>query len=167
MFEVGKMLLGLFTFIIFFAAILFLAYVSTKFLGSKMSRGMKGKHLKVVDTIVLGFDRQIYLIKAGEQLFLVSSSNKNINFLTLLDNNSVKLTEEDIKSMDQEQPINVSNMFSSYLDKFRGLSKKTEIETPEESSNAETNRFSNNLSKLKGIFSKINSQKNEDEKPNE
>lgn len=167
MLDFGKIVLGLFSFFIFFAAILFLAYVSTKFLGTKMSRGMRGRHLKIVETITLGFDRQIYLMKVGEQLLLVASSNKNIHFLTTLDSNLVTLTEEDLKQIDKEQQMGMDNVFKNYLEMFKGLYKKNEDTVSEENPSTEVNKFDHNLHKLKNIFSKINSQKNGDEKPNE
>lgn len=163
---IGVFFYGLF-YLILFAAILFLAYVSTKLLGAKAVRGMRGRHLKVVDSIVLGFDRQIYLIKAGEQFLLVSSSNKSIKFMTLLDSSQVRLTEEDLKELEQEQTISVNTVFKNYFEMFRNLSPKKEASISLKENNPNEARFNQNLNKLKGIFSKINSEKNGDEKPNE
>lgn len=156
---------GLFYFLILFAAILFLAYVSTKFLGVKVSRGMKGKYIKVVDSITLGFDKQVYLVKVGDQLLLISSSNKNIRFITHLDKNLITLDEEDLKMLDEDSPVNFNSAFKSYFETFRNKSSKSGDTVVDESTET-ANRFSQNLSKLKGIFSKINSEKNGDEKLN-
>jgi len=163
----SNQIIGLLFFIIFFAATLFLAYVSTKLLGSKISKGMRGKHLKVIDSIGLGFDKQIHLIKVGEQLLLVSSSNKSLKFMTLLDNNIVKLTKEELELVDQAQETSIDNVFKNYLEMFKHMSKKADKTVIEEVSKDDESRFNNNLSKLKGIFSKIKSDKNGDEKPNE
>ena len=158
-------ILGLLFFIIFFAATLFLAYVSTKLLGSKVSKGMRGKHLRVIDSIGLGFDKQIHLIKVGEQMLLVSSSNKDLKFMTLLDNDIVKLTKEEF--VEQVQQTSIDNVFKSYLEMFKNMSKKADKTEMQEVSKDDENKFNNNLNKLKGIFSKIKSEKNGDEKPNE
>lgn len=160
--------LGLFYFLILFGAILFLAYVSTKFLGAKVSRGMRGKYIKVVDSVTLGFDRQVHLVKVGEQLLLISSSNKNIRFLAVLDKSLIKLSEEDLRQLEGEQQINVNNTFKNYFEMFKNISGKNGNITGEDNAVSETaNKFNQNLNKLKGIFSKINSEKNGDEKPNE
>ncbi len=164
--DIGVFFYGLF-YLVLFAAILFLAYVSTKLLGAKAVRGMRGRHLKVVDTIVLGFDRQIYLIKVGDQFLLVSFSNKSIKFMTLLDSSQVRLTEEDLKELEHEQQISANTVFKNYFEMFRNLSPKKEGNTSLEANNPNEARFNQNLNKLKGIFSKINSEKNGDEKPNE
>ncbi len=158
---------GLLYFSVLFAAILFLAYVSTKFLGSKLSRGMKGTHIKVVDSLSLGFDRQIYLIKVGEQLLLVSSSNKSIQFLTLLDNSLVGLSEEDLKVIEHQPETQTGSNFRNYLDIFKNLPQKSDGPASQYSTDLQSSRFKQNLDKLRGIFSKINSEKNGDEKPNE
>lgn len=158
---------SVFFFLIFFGAILFLAFVSTKLLGSKASKGMRGRHLKVIDTITLGFDKQIHLVKVGEQLLLVSSSNKSIQFLSSLDSNLVKISEEDMKIIEEENTIKIENVFKNYLEVFKNTNKKSEDSKPIIGLDTETNRFDQNLSKLKRIFSKINSEKNGDEKPNE
>ncbi len=158
---------GLLYFSVLFAAILFLAYVSTKFLGSRLSRGMRGNYIKVVDSVSLGFDRQIYLIRVGGQLLLVSSSNKSIQFLTLLDNTLVGLSEEDLKVIEQEPETGTASTFKNYLDVFKNPPGKTNGPISQHNTDLNSNRFKQNLDKLRGIFSKINSEKNGDEKPNE
>lgn len=162
-----RSIVNLFFFLLFFSAILFLAYVSTKLLGSRALKGMKGQHLKIIDTITLGFDKQIYLVKIGEQLLLVSSSNKSIQFLTLLDNNLVRISEEDIKMHEEVSVPKTENVFKNYLDMFKNINKKSNDSMPGIGSETESNQFNQNLNKIKNIFSKINSEKNGDEKPNE
>ncbi|MGE5329255.1 MAG: flagellar biosynthetic protein FliO [Deltaproteobacteria bacterium] len=160
-----SLFLGLIYFLILFGAILFLAYVSTKFLGTKVSGKMRGKHFRIVDSVILGFDKQIFLVKVGEQLFLTACSNKVINSITLLDKDAIKLTEEEIKVLEQ-QPEN-QDSFKNYLDMFRKISKKDSVDNIDITSDNESNKFKQNLNKLKGILSRINSQENGDEKLNE
>ncbi|HOJ09612.1 MAG TPA: flagellar biosynthetic protein FliO [Clostridiales bacterium] len=68
-----------------FASILFLAYISTKYIGSKAGQIGRGKYLRVIETICLGKDRYLHLIKAGEEFILVSSSVKGIEVLKSTD----------------------------------------------------------------------------------
>lgn len=159
------LLLGLIYFLILFGSIIFLAYISTKFLGTKVSGKMRGKHFRIIDSVVLGFDKQIFLIKVGEQIFLTACSNKVINSITLLDRDVLKLTDEEIKELEQ-QPEN-KDSFKNYLDMFRNVSKKEPFENNNMKPELESNNFRQNLNKLKGILSRINSQENGDEKLNE
>ncbi|MGE5473463.1 MAG: flagellar biosynthetic protein FliO [Ignavibacteriales bacterium] len=157
--------LGLIYFVVIFGSIIFLAYVSTKFLGTKASGKMRGKYFRIIDSVVLGFDKQIFLVKVGEQIFLTACSNKVINSITLLDKDVLKLTDEEMKSLEQ-QPEN-KDSFKNYLDMFRNTSKKEHFDNDSVQSEQESNNFRQNLNKLKGILSRINSQENGDEKLNE
>ena len=157
---------GLIYFLILFGSILFLAYVSTKFLGAKASGKMRGKYFRIIDSVVLGFDKQIFLVKVGEQLLLTACSNKVINSITLLEKDVLRLTEEEMKAL--EQPPENQDGFKNYLDMFKNLSKKeSTVKNDETNTNNESNNFRQNLNKLKGILSRINSQENGDEKLNE
>jgi len=163
-----NLFLGLVYFLILFGSIIFLAYVSTKFLGTKVSGKMRGKHFRIIDSVILGFDKQIFLVKVGEQLFLTACSNKVINSITLLDKDTLNLSEEEIKVLEQ-QPENQEG-FKNYLDMFRNMSKKESKESVENinmKQDNESNNFRQNLNKLKRILSRINSQENGDEKLNE
>lgn len=157
--------LGLIYFLIIFGSILFLAYICTKFFGTKAAGKMRGKYFRIVDSVVLGFDKQIFLIKVGEQFFITACSNKTINFISLLDKDVLKLTEEEIKELEQ-QPEN-QDIFKTYLDMFRNSSKKESSLNDGSNINKESNKFTQNLNKLKGILSRINTQENGDEKLNE
>jgi flagellar protein FliO/FliZ len=128
---------------------------------------MKGRHLRIIDSISLGFDKQIYLLKAGEQILLVSSSNKNIRFLTLLDNGLAKISEDELNQIQDVSSGNIEGIFKNYLDIFRNSNKKSNNMQNDNDNTANENRFNNNLNKMKNIFSKFNSEKNGDEKSNE
>lgn len=155
---------GLILYLILFAIVLFLAYVVTKYIGAKTTGNIKTRNIQIVETLALGFDRQVYLVKVGEQLMLLSSSNKTIQFLTLLDNSLVKLSDEDLKRFEARKPED--NVFKNYFDMFRANSKTEDIGVKVVPDMGASN-FNQNLSKIKNIFSKINSEKSEDEKANE
>lgn len=75
--------------LIVFLIILGGSYYLSKFLARK-NFGRR-KIMRIVETLSLGYDRNIYIISIGKDYFLISSAQKNINFL-------YKLSEEDIKS---------------------------------------------------------------------
>jgi len=106
--------------LIVFACLLFLVYVTTKYIGQKASSSMKGKNMKVVESISLGIDKNVYLIRVGEKSFLIGSSGRNLQFLSEV--------ELEIKSDDQtiEQP-DTGKAFEKYLDKFLGKVKSVYI----------------------------------------
>lgn len=164
--QVGLMIIKILFYLLSFGALLFLAYVSTRLIGTKISKGMRGKYIKIIDSIALRFDQHIYLIKIGEQLLLVSSSNRNIQFLTILDNNLIQIKEEDLAVQEQEYQLDVKEMFRTYFEKFKNFYKKDQ-NILKEDSNTSTIKFNENLVKLKTIFSNMKSKKNEDGKSNE
>jgi flagellar protein FliO/FliZ len=67
-----------------FGAVLFLAYVTARFLGGKAGNLMKGKNIHVLETISLGMDKQIHLIQVGDKFILLSTAGKTIQMLTVL-----------------------------------------------------------------------------------
>lgn len=68
--------------IIIFLIILGASYYLSKFIAKKNS--VKNKHMKIVETLSLGYDKNIHIIKIGETFFLVSSTQKGINLLDRL-----------------------------------------------------------------------------------
>lgn len=154
--------LSLVYFVLLFSAILFLAYVSTKILGVKSAGRMRGKHLIVVDSIGLGFDKRLMLVKVGDKFFLVASSNKNINSILPIEDGLINMTDDEIKEIEEGKVLK-ENAFKSYLDFFKNkIKNQKEITTEKQES--QNSPFSQNLSRVKDIFSKINSQEDGEEK---
>lgn len=145
-----------FALMLIFISLLFIAYVVTKLVGVKVSRTMKGKYISLVETVSLGMDKRLHLIKVGDQFILIASSGKNIIFLT-----KVKLDDEEIV---QNETAAVSFDFRHILDKymqnFKGLKRKNvpteEIKTDIGSSENDS-IFSRNLNKLKFINNRMES----------
>ena len=69
-------------FLIVFAAILFLAYITTRIVAKKSAIRMKSKYMEAVDRLDIGPDKQLYLIRVGEEHFLFSKSPKSLDVLT-------------------------------------------------------------------------------------
>lgn len=133
--------------ILIFSSILFIAYVSTKYIGKKAGRVMKGKYIKPVESMSLGIDKTIHLVKAGDKHILISSSGKNIQYLT-----AVEITEEE----QEEITDNISNGFDfkSIFDKYTNnfINKKKQQHNSSEGEDKKT--FSENLSRIKEITSR-------------
>ncbi len=150
-YEVILLLLG-------FGAILFLTYVTTRYLAVKSNKAMKGKHLSIVETISLGTDKRIHLVKAGEKHILVASTAKSIEFLTEL-----SIGEEEVSNDPAVQGIqnvfDFKSLFEKYMNVYKNkknISFRPESDLP--ANNTEGERFRFNLEKLKNITQKINTQ---------
>jgi flagellar protein FliO/FliZ len=64
-----------------FSSILFLSYMTTRYLASKVERITKGKYLGIIETVALGKDKYLHLIKVGDGFMLLSSSGKGIELI--------------------------------------------------------------------------------------
>ncbi|NJD02748.1 MAG: flagellar biosynthetic protein FliO [Ruminiclostridium sp.] len=150
-FEVILFLLG-------FGALLFLTYVTTRYIAGKSSKAMKGRHLSIIETISLGTDKRIHLVKAGEKHILIASTSKSIEFLT-----DLSISEEESSnnnSVHETQNIfDFKSIFEKYMNIYKN--KKNVIFKPEtdmSANNSGGERFKFNLEKLKHITQKINTQ---------
>jgi flagellar protein FliO/FliZ len=142
-----------------FAAILFLAYVATRYIGSKTGNTIKGKYISVVESISIGMDKNIHLLKAGEQFILIASSGKNIEFLTTIKIDDFGVTPD----VAGENTFDFKHLFDKYLQNFRskkGVKANRKASDPDNS--LEEYVFKSNLDKLKSINIKAGKQDNED-----
>lgn len=150
-FEVILFLLG-------FGAILFLTYVTTRYLAGKSSKAMKGRYLNIVETISLGTDKRIHLVKAGEKHILVASTSKSIEFLTELSIGGEEASNDPAVTGIQNV-FDFKSLFEKYVNMYKN--KKSISFRPENditANNAEGEKFKFNLEKLKRITQKINTQ---------
>ena len=91
----GRVITVLFT-IVLFAAILYLAYLTTKFIGKKysISSGMSGKNLKIIDSLSLAPDKVLMIVKAGGKTVLVGLSRDHMEYICDVDENELTIPEE-------------------------------------------------------------------------
>ena len=161
-----QVIFNLIVFGVVFGAILFLAYVFTKFIGSRATKAMHGKYISVIDSIAIGIDKQVYLLKVGEQLVLIASSGKNIEFLTNINAEGLDLEGAGYTP----DLLGVSGgLFQKYLDKFKGrFEKDNHLQGQDEInpySGEEKEKFQSNLTRLKTMNSRLyNAKENGDGK---
>ncbi len=91
----GRVITVLFT-IVLFAAILYLAYLTTKHIGKKysISSGMSGKNLKIIDSLSLAPDKVLMIVKAGGKTVLVGLSREHMEYICDVDENELTVPEE-------------------------------------------------------------------------
>ncbi|NLU27034.1 MAG: flagellar biosynthetic protein FliO [Hungateiclostridium thermocellum] len=148
-------------FTVVFGSVLFLAYVTTKFIGTRTNKIVKGKYIKIIETVNLGFDSRLHLVKAGEEFVLISTCGKNVQMVA-------KVKWEGYYSDEAEETENdfkFREIFSKYA---QGFSKKMEgmsffkAESGEKEQTGSVPVFNTNLNRLKKITASIASYKTED-----
>lgn len=110
----------------------------TKFIGNKTKNAMQSKYMKVVDTMAMGFDKTLYLVKVGEQYILMNSSAKGFEYICTLNGDFSRVQENDIEQANKG--------FSKYFDFFK---PSTDMKTT-----SEDNDIENNIERLKRMFNK-------------
>ena len=137
----GETIISLLTIVFTLVCVGFLAYVMTKFVGKKSMGVVKSKYMKIIDTLSMGFDRTIYLVKVGEQYVLMYSSTKGFEFICNIDKD--KINENNINSNYSE-----NKSFSKYFDFFKPTSKEVSTE--------EDNNVKINIERLRNTFNNKN-----------
>jgi len=152
-------------FILAFATILFLAYITTRLVAGKATRVMKGRYIEIVETVNLGMDKKIHLVKVDKQFILIATSGKNIEFLT-------NVILEDYQDPEKHEKKNNIFDFKALLDKYIQFNRNNytgeKNESEVEKSNTQ-NIFRQSLfghKEFKGRFSG-EKRKGEDENTND
>ena len=102
---------------------------------------MKSKYMRVVDTMAMGFDKTLYLVKVGENYIVMCSSPKGFDYICSLNN------DFSIREVDNEvDNSNTNKGFAKYLDFFKP--------STEEKGKSEDNEIENNIERLKRLFNK-------------
>jgi len=131
----GSTIYGILYFLFMSAVILGAAYYVTKYLARKGLNPANNKNLKIIETVPLGIDKSILLVKVGEQYLLLGSTQKNISLLTVIEQEKLAVgsTSEVYSNLDGES-------IESYMDKITDEDIKTGM-----------NSVKHNLNKLKSI----------------
>jgi flagellar protein FliO/FliZ len=146
-------------FIIVFLCLLFVLVIVTKFIGGKAKKAMKGQYISIIETVSLGMDKKIHLIKADNQFVLIATTSKNIEYLT-----NINIQDyEDKDSLNVNDTFDFKKIFDKYIQNFRNnkgntnLKKKAGNDISNDLGNfAEGDIFKNNLDKLRNITNRVN-----------
>lgn len=132
----GAQFVSLLTILIALGSVCFLAFITTKFVGKRSGSMLKSKHMKVIDTLSLGFDKTLYLVQVGEQFVLMNSSVKGFDFICNIEPSMINISNTNIE--DEKK-----NNFGKYFDFFK-VNASTK-DTPKSNVN-------DNLQKLRDAF---------------
>lgn len=132
-----------------FGSILFLTYVTTRYIAGKSGRALKGRNIQIVETVSLGLDKRIHLVKAGNQYILISSTSRHIEFLSNVNIEEENQTQE-VSGL--QNVFNFKELFDKYTGAYRNRNGNSTEKTDESTSEAETRSFRKNLGRLKTII---------------
>ena len=132
----GAQIVSLLTILIALGSVCFLAFITTKFIGKKSGGIMKSKHMKVIDSLSMGFDKTLYLIQVGKQYVLMCSSVKGFDFICNVDDSMVNL---DVTNTETDK----KGTFGKYFDFFK---------VSESNISREDKTMNKNLQKLRDAF---------------
>jgi flagellar protein FliO/FliZ len=141
-----------------FCSLLFLTYVTTRYIGRKQVRAMKSKSISVLETVMIGTDKRLHLVKAGNKFLLIATTSKSVVYLTTVDLD--ESGEKTLMEEEKEARFDFKTIFEKYAGIYR--TKKERIENKPENDipqgMAGEKRFKSNLSKLRTITNKSHYQ---------
>lgn len=96
--------------IIIFIFVIGLAYFITKQLAVLGAGRMQSKNMKILETLQLGVNQYIHLVKVGGKTLVIGITKDHISYLCEMDNESINLSDYNVSS---DTPS-----FEKYLKKF-------------------------------------------------
>lgn len=77
-------------YLIAFFLVIGLIFYITRFIGQSTLKYTRSTNLEVIDYIILGRDKGLYIVKVGDRFFLIGVSSNNITYLTEIDKENIK-----------------------------------------------------------------------------
>lgn len=137
-----------------FCSLLFLTYVTTRYIGLKQNKAMNGKNISVLETVTLGADKRLHLVKAGNSYILIASTAKTVEFLTTVSVDESMRPETSAEERDAV--FDFKSLFEKYTGAYRTKKDKAsddeKYDPPQDL--AEGNNFKYNLNKLSQMVRK-------------
>jgi flagellar protein FliO/FliZ len=138
-----------------FCSLLFLTYVTTRYIGGRQNKAMKSKNISVVETVALGLDKRLHLVKAGKKYIMIATTSKHVEFLTTVTLEEPS-PEEQVVTQENTGLFDFKSLFEKYMGSYRVKKGKenrySENETQQDIS--ENHDFKSNLGRLKTIVQK-------------
>lgn len=105
--------------LIAFVLVLYLSYITTKYIGGKYAGKTRNKNMKVIETLPLGMDRSLYLILVGKKYFLFLASKKSLELVS-----EIPMDELPEGSSAEENPSEHASDFKKIFENFTGLGSR-------------------------------------------
>lgn len=79
------------TFLLIFICVVFLAYYVTVFINKKALNIYKGNNFDIIDHLILGKDKSLYIIRVCDEYLLLSVTNNSIEYIKTLNAEDIKI----------------------------------------------------------------------------
>lgn len=139
-----------------FIMIIAAAYFTTRYVGRKSAVVMGGRNIQIIEKVVLGLEKSLYIVKVGERFFLLAAGKQNVELLTEISKNEIKQNPEALKSS------TIFPSFDVYLNKFSKKQSK-DFEGRELLTGEEQGRLGKVLSEFKRRNQNVNMFEDKDE----
>lgn len=107
-------------------AVVYLAFLCTKWLGKRMNMPSQGKYMTVVDRIVIGQDKTILILRVGAKLSVVGVTQNGINHIA-------DISEADLVEITApKQDITFQEALKINLKKYTGIGANTKKQGEDE-----------------------------------
>lgn len=107
--SLAKMLGQFFLFIVVLILFLVLFSYLSKFINTAKYKSANNSNLKIIETIVVGYQSSLQLVEVGNKMILISVTKDKVNFICEVDSDSIN--KDNIKKTE-------INTFKKYLDDF-------------------------------------------------
>lgn len=77
------------------AAIIYLSYLVSKYVGKGMNRNGSSHYMRVIDQLMVGQDRYVAVVQAGDRYLLLGVTSQQINLLKELEADDLILLNAD------------------------------------------------------------------------
>lgn len=102
--------------LLIFVFVLVITYFTTKWIAGYQKQQFHNKNLRVVETLKLTTNKYIQIVEAGDQFLVVGIGKDEVNLLTTLTPEQMKVMPEETDGLDTK---NVGESFQQVLDKFK------------------------------------------------
>lgn len=158
--------------ILILCGFLYVTYLTTRFVAKKQSKAYTGKHISVEETVFLGKDRCLHLVRAGKQYLLLSSTAKSVELLTTVDIDNSPQQEKEQEPPQTVQLFDFRTLLEKYTNAQRNKKAKNFARVEEEVNQKdisggkqhipEGKLFRYNLDKIKKLTQKTQKQLQKD-----
>ncbi len=164
------------TVILIFIVVMAILLLTTKYLAYKSKKMMKGNYMNIVESLSLGVNNRLHLVKVDKEFFIISASNKNVEFLARV--NISDFSEKEIKNPISEvidfKAILKKNITNFNFGKPNTRNKANSSEfsdgkTEDENYSAKpinNDVFKSNLERLRHLTNSMNDSRGQDEQEN-
>ena len=67
--------------LLIFVAVVIAAYFTAKYISQRSMKAARSRHMRVTDRLPLSRDKTVYLVKVGDEYYLLGATNQQINVL--------------------------------------------------------------------------------------